>query len=122
MFFERRKKGWADVKAHRHVKKGKGPNPNVPLYSYWKGEHLTYLQARKAIYCPLYVKMVVETPEYKALEKMVAEGTNLQILGYDGYNFEAQGKTLKECFDDASRAFGHEMLIVGLLTNQRVWE
>jgi hypothetical protein len=105
-FFTRRALGWADSKAHRHVKKGTGPNPNVPLYSWWKGEHLSYLEARKRIYCPIYAQLVEKTKEFQTLKKLVEDGTNLQILGYDGYDFQGEGKTLQEWFDDAGRPFG----------------
>ncbi|EFC48496.1 predicted protein [Naegleria gruberi] len=113
-FFERRTKGWKDEKAHRHVKREK------PLYSWWKGEKFNYMQARRKIYCPLYAEKVVETEAYKKLEEMVNSGMNIQILGFDGYNYD--GKTLKECFEDTSKPFGHELVLCCLLKNQRVWE
>ncbi len=115
IFFTRRQQGWLDKKAHRRVK------PGAPLYSYFKGEKLNYLEARRKIYCPLYASLVEKTPASQKLYKMVHEqGQNIQTLGYDGYAFS--GKTLRECFLDTSRPFGHELVLVCLLLNDRVWE
>ena len=53
------------------LKKGKGKNINIAKYSLWvdqktnKVRELTYLEARKAIYCPLYEKLVKKTDAYK---------------------------------------------------------
>jgi len=113
-FFDRRKNGWKDTKAHRHVKRDKC------LYSYWKGEKLSYMEARRKIYCPLYAEKVVETEAYKKIKKLVDDGYNVQILGFDGYDYE--GKTLKECFEDVSKPFGHELVLCCLLTDNLVWE
>jgi hypothetical protein len=87
-FFDRREKGWKDPKGRRWVKKGDGINPNVPLCSYWNGKKLDYIDARKAIYCPEYANSVVKTEAYKKLEEMLEEGYNIQILGFDGYDYK----------------------------------
>jgi hypothetical protein len=123
-FFERRKRGWADIKGHRHVKKGTGSNPNIPLYSFWKGEKLSYVEARKRIYCPIYSQLVVNTTAYRRLDNLLDKGYNIQILGYDGYDFINEGKTLKMCVDDASRPFGHELVLAALLRNEEegLWD
>jgi hypothetical protein len=118
------------------VKKGDGPNPNVPLYSYWKGKKLSYLEARREIYCPAYAQCVVKTKAYKKLEELLDDGVNVQvefseniihndcdqILGYDGYDYISEGKTLKDCFYDTKRPFGHELVLACLLNGERVWE
>lgn len=123
-FWDRRKDGWDDTKAHRWVKKGNDSNGNrnIPLYSYWKGEKLSYMEARGAIYCPLYAELVQKTEPYKKLKKLVDEGCNVQILGYDGYDFDSEGMTLEECYNDTSRPFGHEHVLCGLLKGDHVWE
>jgi hypothetical protein len=123
-FWTRRKEGWEDVKAHRWVKKGNDSNGNrnIPLYSYWKGQKLSYMQARGAIYCPLYAELVQKTDAYKKLKKLVDEGCNVQILGFDGYDFDGEGMTLADCYRDTSRPFGHEHVLCGLLKGEHVWE
>jgi len=119
-FCERRKLGWNQEKGQRHVKKGNGVNRNVPLFSFWKGEQLSYLEARKEIYCPIYAELVTETKAFKKLEEMLNAGYNIQILGYDGYDVE--GNSLEECFLDVSKPFGHELVLYALLKGNPVWE
>jgi hypothetical protein len=123
LFFERRKSGWEQVKGQRHVKKGKNPNGNrnIPLYSWWKGQKLLYQQAREAIYCPLYAAIVKETSAYKKIDKLLEEGYNVQIIGFDGYDYESQNKTLAECFQDQTRPFGHELVLCAMLGEGAVW-
>ena len=117
VFFDRRAEGWADKKAHRWVKKGE-----KPLYAWWKGQKLDYMQARRTIYCPLYAEKVVQTEGYHKLEKMLECGYNLQIVGYDGYDYHAESMSLSDAFNDVSRPFGHELVLCGLLTNDFVWQ
>jgi hypothetical protein len=119
-FFTRRATGWQDSKGHRWVKKSKGPNPNIPLYSLWGDQKLSYLEARRRIYCTIYAALVVQTDAYKRLEAMLAMGENVQLLGYDGYN--RGNKTLLECFNDTSRPFGHEQVLECLLLGEKPWE
>ncbi|KAL0484431.1 Ldhc [Acrasis kona] len=122
-FWARRKTGWEDEKAHRWVKKGndENGNKNIPLYSYWKGQKLSYLQARGAIYCPLYAALVQETDAYKKLKKLVDEGTNVQILGFDGYDYDGEGMSLADCYKSTRRPFGHEHVLCALLSGEHVW-
>jgi hypothetical protein len=121
-FFERRNKGWADKKPHRWVKKGKDSNGNrnISKYSWWAGEKLSYLEARRKIYCPIYAAEVIKTDSYKQLKKLNDDGYNLLLIGYDGY--DPNGKTLKECFNDISRPFGHELVLLCLLKGEKPWE
>ncbi|KAL9656933.1 hypothetical protein ABK040_007024 [Willaertia magna] len=116
-FFNRRLEGWKDKKAHRWVKKGE-----VPLYAWWHGRKLDYMQARREIYCPLYAEKVVHTEGFKKLQNLLKRGDNLLILGYDGYDYHAEGMTLNDCFNDVSRPFGHELVLCGLLTGDYVWQ
>lgn len=74
------------------------------------------------MYCPAYAAGVVKTKAYKELLSLLDQGYNLQILGYDGYDYQTEGKTLEACLNDTTRPFGHELVLVCLLTNQRVWE
>jgi hypothetical protein len=48
-FFTRRAAVWADEKAHRWIKKGTDAsgNKNIPLYSLWGAQKLSYIEARK---------------------------------------------------------------------------
>jgi hypothetical protein len=80
-------------------------NRNIPMYSYWKGKKLSYLEARREIYCPLYAELAKKTKAWRELKELYDSGVKIQILGYDGYDYTC--KTLKECFLDQTRPFGH---------------
>ena len=47
--------GWSDDRAHRYPA-GRGA---IPLYSFWDGEQLDYIEARKKIYIPLYYNSIL---------------------------------------------------------------
>lgn len=121
-FWTRRKDGWEDEKGHRWVKPkfDHNGNRNVTLFNYWKAERLGYQEAREKVYCPLYAELVQKTDVYKKLKKLVDEGCNIQILGYDGYDYS--DRTLMDCFLDTSKPFGHEHVLCGLLNEDHVWE
>jgi hypothetical protein len=59
--------------------------------------------------------MVPSLPEFLALNQMLNDGTNLQIVGYDGYR-EGVEQSLWDHFNDTSRPFGHELVLYTLLT------
>ena len=127
-WFKRRSRYFKDKKAHRHIKKSKtNKNKNVSLYSLWVDQKtlevkkLSYLEARKEVYCPIYKQLASQTKAYKKIDKLLANGTNIQILGYDGYDYETEGKTLEECYNDGSRPFGHELVLVSMLRNEKLF-
>jgi len=115
VFFERRAKGWRQEKGQRHVKKGA-----VTLYSLWGTEHLTYIEARRRIYFPIYSELVKKTEAYKKLEALLDDGTSIQLLEFDAYPLG--DKTWKECFEDASRSFGHGMVLACVLQGLEPWK
>ncbi|RUP51332.1 hypothetical protein BC936DRAFT_148723 [Jimgerdemannia flammicorona] len=114
-FFRRRATAWKDPKGHRHSVKGARVK-----YFLWGQEKLTFLEARKRIYCSVYASIVKKTKAYRELERLLNEGQNVQILGYDGY--DRGNKTWEECLNDLSRPFGHEMVLAALLDGVTPWE
>lgn len=110
-WYERLEMVCADPKAHRHIKKGKGVNRNAPMYSWWQGRKLSYDDARRAIYIPLYAEHVVKTEAWRRLEALVVSGQNVQILGYDGRAFAS----LRDELYDLTRPFGHELVLCAML-------
>ena len=120
-FYERRKFMFGKQKGQRHAvkqtkaEKEEKKNRNIPLFSLWQGQRLTYLEARRAIYYPLYIKLVHETDEYKELVKMLEDGINIQIIGYDGYDIQTD---LETCMKDPSRPCGHEVVLACDLMGQ----
>lgn len=121
-WYDRKNKYFLDKKSHRHIENKRNCKTMFHLWvdqETGKVERLNYIDARKKIYCPIYESLVKNLSYYQNLEKLVNNGTNVQILGYDGYDFT--GKTLNECFDDVSKPFGHELCLVGMLKNIRPW-
>lgn len=110
-YFAWAKKGWDAIQAYRYPM-GKG---SVPLYSYWDGDKLTYIEARKKIYIPLYAQAVQKTFAFQKLKKMHEEGGDLYLWDFDGYNHKALGLTYEQVINDSNRKMGHAFVISMLL-------
>lgn len=112
--------GWLDDRAHRYPM-GKGA---VPLYSLWNDEKLTYVEARKKVYCPLYAAAVEKTTAYGVLQRMyeseTARGGDLYLLDFDGY--DRGSKTYEQVLNDPNKKMGHAFVLAMMLDGQRVWE
>lgn len=108
---EWRERGWQDTKAHRYPM-GKGA---IPLFSYWQGEHLDYIQARKKIYAPEYAKNVIKTDSFKRLGELFSSGIELSLRDYDGYDYQPLHITLKDVINDPKRKMGHAFVLAMIL-------
>lgn len=105
-----------DPEPHRHKFERKQlpkNNPNIPEFSFLYGKKFNYLESRW-FYCVWYEHLA----DYEMLLKLMQEGTNLNIIGYDGYPIP-EGDDLKEvlmqCYQDTSKPFGHEMVLATML-------
>lgn len=108
---------------HKTVAKDQDGNKNIPEYSVWTCNdgselHLKYFEARQ-IYCHYYTLFALESPDFIKLKKMINDGVNINICGYDAYQPEM---SLEDCYKDTSRPFGHELVLYSLLMNERPWE
>lgn len=113
-------KRYADQEPHRHKiarRNIKGKNKNVPLFScrpdkngVWR--KLSYIESRW-FYCSMYEKAVQEQTAFRELQTKRRNGTNLEIIGYDGYPIT---QTLYEHYTDGSKPFGHEVVLACILT------
>ena len=80
------------VKRLRHINDELGVSHNSALYSVWfnpdtqRYEHLSYVEARKKIYFPVYAKLVSGTDTFKMLKSKVDSGAKLAFLDYDCFN------------------------------------
>jgi hypothetical protein len=91
---------------------GKGARP---LYSYWDGEHLGYIDARKRIYAPLYARAVYENPAWQQLLEVHDAAQKLYLRDYDGYNHKALGMTLSEVLNYPDKIMGHSFVLAMML-------
>lgn len=99
-----------DTTAHRHAHEGK------PLYSYWGGEKLGYIEARKRIYVPAYATCLLNNPKaFNDIQNHYDAGYKFIIVDYDGYNFKKQGLSYLELLNNPSRVMGHGHIIAMML-------
>lgn len=110
-YFKWAQDGWNDTRAHRYPM-GKGI---VPLYSYWDGEKLDYIEARKRIYIPLYAKAVQQTHAFDKLKKMHEEGQNLYLWDFDAHGLEPGTFDYWDLWDDPNIKVGHAYVLAMLL-------
>ncbi len=116
-WFKWRDMGWADRKAHRYPM-GRGA---VPQFSWWDGERLGYVEARKRIYAPVYAKAVEDTVAFDMLNNLYQRGDDLVLLDYDAYDHHALGMHLTEVIDDPKRKMGHAFVLAMMLEGSLSW-
>ena len=106
-----RQKGFADKRAHRYPL-GKG---RKPAYSWWSGEHLGYIEARKTIYAPIYAQFVKGTDSYQRLRSLYQSGATIVLRDYDAYDHIKEGMTLVDVLNNPDRKSGHAFILAMML-------
>jgi len=111
-YFEWANKIWKSKYAFRYPM-GKGKKP---LYSYWDGKKLSYIEARKQIYIPIYSRSVVQSNAFKILKDLYNnEKKDIYLIDFDGYNHIKMQKSLYEVINDSNKKMGHAFVIYSLL-------
>lgn len=114
-YFKWANKGWNTFKGIRYPF---GKN-KYPKYSYWNGNKLDYIQARKDIYIPLYKKAVIDSGYLKDLIQLIKNewkaGKEVILWDYDGYDYLSINYTLEDVLNDKSRKMGHAFVLVMLI-------
>jgi len=105
------RKGFANKRAFRYPK-GKGAKPE---YSYWAGERLGYIEARKRIYIPLYKELIRPKDAFKELCAMYEKHRKLVLWDYDGYDRKKIGLSPEDVVNYPDRSMGHSFVIEQLL-------
>jgi hypothetical protein len=128
LFYENRLRFYEDDVPHRHKYKGMGANKNVPLYFVWVGEdgaehRLGYVESRQ-FYCTFYERLARETEDYARLERLLDEGYDLQLCGYDAHDVSVLPGddplvAAERAYLDATKPFGHERVLYAMLTCPR---
>jgi len=103
--------GWDKKRADRYPM-GKGAKP---AFCWWGGEKLTYLDARKKVYFPLYARAVVQTDAYAQLLAQYRRDGSITLWDFDGYDYLSLGLTLKGVINDPNRTMGHAFILAYLL-------
>jgi hypothetical protein len=111
-YFEWALQGWSMGRAIRYPM-GKGVKP---LYSYWNGNKLSYVEARRKIYVPLYSKAVLSSEAYKKLREYYNSHQDIHLWDFDGYNHHKLNMSLGDVLFDPIRKMGHAFVLANLLT------
>jgi len=108
--------GWNNPRAVRYPM-GKGAKP---LYSYWDGLKMGYIEARKKIYAKKYSENVVKTKSFRNLfslyEEACSKGSDITLLDYDAYDYINKGMSLKDVINYPSLKMGHAFVLAMTLT------
>jgi hypothetical protein len=110
-YFEWARAGWRHRRAIRYPM-GKGA---VPEFSWWDGEPLTYVEARKKVYTRIYAKAVYGTPAFEQLAQLYRDAGEILLWDFDGYDHHKLGMSLKEVLHDPTRKMGHAFVLAMLL-------
>lgn len=102
--------GWGKTWADRYPM-GKG---STPRYSWWDGESLGYVQARKSIYVPLY-SSAVPSGAIEKLRALHEQHGDLTIVDFDAYDHHALGMSLEDVLGDPTRKMGHGFVLAMML-------
>lgn len=104
--------GWNNPRGVRYPM-GKGAKP---LHSWWNGVAYGYVNARKVIYGPLYMKAVQQTEGFKKLEELYQNHNSTLVLrDYDGYDHVELGMSLDSVVNLSTRKMGHAFVLAMLL-------
>lgn len=104
------KAGWDMTRAVRYPM-GKGVKP---AYSYWNGEKLQYIDARKKIYAPLYAAAVRQSPAWELLKKAYIDNPDLRLWDFDGYDSIKLG-SWEEALNNPNKTMGHAFVLAMML-------
>lgn len=110
-YFDWAKKGFENSIAVRYPM-GKGA---VPEYFYWNEEKLTYIEARRKIYIPLYKEAVSKTEAYKELKRIYKSRGEITLFCYDGYDHREFGFSWEDVINHPKLSMGHGFVLAMML-------
>lgn len=110
-YFKWASDGWDSKKAERYPM-GKG---SVPLFTYWDGLRLSYTEARKKVYIPVYAEAVQKTDAFQQLKKLYETGQDLYLRDFDAHSLEPGTFDYWALWDNAKIKVGHGYVLAMLL-------
>lgn len=117
-YFDWKNKGYNKNRAERYPA-GKGA---IPLYTWYCGERLGYIEARKKLYLPYYAEAVLKTEAFDHLQNLwndcSSKGRDLVLLDFDAYNHRELGYTWNEILHDPKRKMGHAFILAKILSGR----
>ena len=107
-YFAWAKRLWESSYAERYPM-GRGRKPE---YSYWDGEKLDYIAARKKIYIPVYGRAMIKSKAFKRLLELYrTTERDIYLIDFDGYNHVKMNKSITEVVNDPTLKMGHAFVI-----------
>lgn len=116
-YFQWADAGWRSIKANRYPM-AKGAKP---LYSFWDGAKLGYIEARQKIYIPLYSEAVKKTYAFKKLKEVYSEAKfnsveTLYLKDFDAHNLpDNYDYTYSTLWNNPDIKVGHAYVLAMLL-------
>lgn len=117
-YWEWAKQGWGNKQAVRFPM---GPGAK-PEYSYWNGEKLGYVDARKKIYAPCYAKAALMSDAFAKLRSICMKEKEIYLFDFDGYDYLQKGMSLQQVIDEPRLKMGHAFVLTMLLKGEILWE
>lgn len=115
-YFEWKNKGYNKEWADRYPA-GKGA---IPLYTWYCGEKLGYIEARKKLYLKYYQDAVIHTEAFKILKETwlncKKDNTDIILLDFDAYNHRKLNYTWEDILNDEKRKMGHAFILAKILS------
>jgi len=105
------KAGWANPRAVRYPM-GKG---REPICSLWNGKRLSYIEARKQIYIPLYWKAACESHAWTELVEQARAHEHIALRSFDVYDYRRLAMSLADVVNNEDRKMGHGFVLLMLL-------
>jgi hypothetical protein len=110
-YFAWAKAGWDDIRAHRYPM-GKGVKP---LFSFWDGQKLDYVTARKTIYLPLYAEAVKKTYAFQKLREAHAKQQDTYLFDFDAHGLTPGSFDYWDLWNNPNIKVGHGYVLAMLL-------
>ncbi len=115
-YFEWKNKGYNKEWADRYPA-GKGA---IPLYTWYCGEKLGYIEARKKLYLKYYQDAVIHTDAFNTLKETwlncKKDNTDIILLDFDAYNHRELNYTWEDILNDEKRKMGHAFILAKILS------
>ena len=116
-YFTWARAGFQDWRAHRYPM-GKG---RKPAFSWWNGKKLSYIEARKERYMPVYSQAVSQSEAFQKLKQEFEHEKDVYLWDFDGYNHRVLDMSWNDVVHDETRKMGHAfvlaMMLEGVLSN-----
>lgn len=88
--------------------------PWTPMHSRWGNEQLGYIEARKKIYVPEYLKLIRKTKTIKQLKKSQDSYLFIDLDGPPKVE-ELSGELLEKMLNDPNHLFGHGYCVAAIV-------